>query len=183
MGLSSILTSSSSLGGVTGRGKLPKSGFGASAVLELVPNVKIPGSDVSCVDSPNCGAAGFSGEVEGAPNLKANENLGFGSFGASLCTTTEGLADSPWDGVEVDRSRVNGLRLSVGLVAPNTGNDVCDESPNEKLDGIDLLCSGVVVAGFSSTVGVTEGRGVVEAFVESAAGLRDDESPNKPDGG
>jgi len=183
VGLSSILTSSSSLGGVTGRGKLPKSDLCASVVLELAPNVKIPGLDVPCADSPNCGAAGFSGDVEGAPNLKANENAGFGSFGASLCTTTGILADSPWDGVEVDCSRVNSFGLSVGLVAPNPGNGVRDESPNEKIDGIDPFCSGVVVAGFSPTVEVTEGRGVVKTSVESAAELRYNESPNKPDDG
>lgn len=46
VGLSSILTSSSSLGGVTGRGKVPNNGFWASAVLEFVPKVKAPGSGV-----------------------------------------------------------------------------------------------------------------------------------------
>ena len=46
VGLSSILTSSSSLGGVTGRGKLPNSDFCVSAGLELVANVKVPELDV-----------------------------------------------------------------------------------------------------------------------------------------
>jgi hypothetical protein len=83
VGLSSILTSSSSLGGVTGRGKLPSNGFCVSAALELIPNVNIPELVVPCAGPPNCGTAGFSGEVEEVPNLKSNENAGFASFGAS----------------------------------------------------------------------------------------------------
>lgn len=47
VGLSSILTSSSSLGGVTGRGKLPNKDFWVSAVLEFVPKVKTPELDAA----------------------------------------------------------------------------------------------------------------------------------------
>jgi len=174
VGLSSILTSSSSLGGVAGRGKLPKSGFCASDVLEFVPNVKIPGSDAPCADSPNCGAVGFSGEVEGAPNLKANENAGFGSFGVSLCTTTGGFADSPGD-----CSRVNGFRFSVELVALNPGSDTPDEPPNENIDGVDPFCSEAAAAGLGSIAEVTERKVVVETFVDSVAELWDGKPPNK----
>lgn len=181
VGLSSILTSSSSLGGVAGRGKLPKSGFCASDVLGSVPNVKIPGPDAPCADWPNCGAAGFSGEVEGAPNLKANENVGFGSFGVSLCTTIGGLMDSPGDGV--DCSRVNGFTLSVELVALNPGSDTPDEPPNENIDGVDPFCSKAAAVGPGSIVEVTEGSVVVETFADSVAELWDGKPPNKLGGG
>jgi len=176
VGLSSILTSSSSLGGVTGRGKFPNSGFCVSAVSELVPNVKIPGLDVVCAGSPNCGTAGFSGEVEVSPNLKANENPGFVSFGA----TTGGLADSPADGVGVGRSEVNGFGLSDGLMAPNLANDVPDELPNENVDGVGSFCSELVATVLDSVVGVVEGIDVVETLADSTAGSRDGKPPNGP---
>ena len=152
-------------------------------MLELVPNVKIPGLDAPCVDSPNSGAAGFSGEVEGAPNLKANENAGLGSFDASFCTTTGGLADSPGDGVEADCSRVKGFRLSVELVALSPGSGAPDEVPNGNVDGVDPFCSEAVVAGSGSIIEVTEGTGAVETSVDSVAELWDGKSPNKLSGG
>jgi len=152
-------------------------------VLELVPNVKIPGLDAPCVDSPNRGAAGFSGEVEGAPNLKANGNAGFGSFDASFCTTTGGLADSLGDGVEVDCSRVNGFMLSVELVALNPGGGAPDEVPNGNVDGVDPFCSEVVAAGPGPIIEVTEGTDAVETSVDSVAELWDGKSPNKLGGG
>lgn len=183
VGLSSILTSSSSLGGVTGRGKFSKSGFCASDVLGLVPNVKIPGLDAPCVDSPNRGAASFSGEVEGAPNLKANENAGFGSFDASFCTITGGLADSPGDGVEVDCSRVNGFMLSVELVALKSRGGAPDEVSNGNVDGVDPFCSEAVAAGPGPIIEVTEGTDAVETSVDSVAELWDGKSPNKLGGG
>ena len=167
VGLSSILTSSSSLGGVTGRGKLPNCGFCASAVL---PNVKIPGLDVVCADSLNCGAAGFSGGIEEAPNLKANENAGFVSFGASLGTTAGDLADSPKDRVGAGCSRVKSFEFSVELVAPNPVNGVGDELPNENTDGTVPFCSGLVTLGLSSVVEAVGGIEVVEILVDSTAG-------------
>jgi len=182
VGLSSILTSSSSLGGVTGRGKFPNSAFCVSAVSELVPNVKIPGLDAVCAGSPNCGVAGFSGEVEVVPNLKANETPGFGSFGASLCTTAGGLTDSPTDGVGVGRSRVNDFGLSGGLVTPNPANDVPDELLNENVDGVGPFCSELVAAGLDSAVGVVEGKDVVETLVDSTTGSWDGKPPSGPGG-
>ena len=179
VGLSSILTSSSSLGGVTGRGKLPKSGLCASAVLEFVPNVNIPGLDVPCTDSPNCGVVGFSGELAGAPNLKANENAGFASFGASICTTTGGLVDSPGDGEGVDCSGVNGFGPSVALVGPNPGSCVPDEPPNENINGVSRFCSELVATGLDSIVEVVEGTRVVGISADSAEELWDGKSPGE----
>jgi len=142
--------------------------------------VKTPGFDAPCVDSPNCGAAGFSGEVEGAPNLKANENAGFCSFDASFCG---GLAVSPGDGVEVDCSRVNGFRLSVELVALNPGSGAPDEVPNGNVDEVDRFCSEAVAAEPGPIIEVAEGTDVVEASVDSVAELWDGKSPNKLGGG
>lgn len=184
VGLSSILTSSSSLGGVTGRGKLPNSGFWVSAVLELVANVNPPEFDVPCEGgSPSCGVTGFSGELEVVPNLKANENAGFASFGPSLCTTTGVLADSPGDGVGVDCSTVNGFGFSVEVVAPNPVNGVPDELLNENIDVIGPLCSELIAAGVDPMVDVTEGPVVVGTFVGSTAVLWDGKPPNKLDAG
>ena len=183
VGLSSILTSSSSLGGVTGRGKFPSRGFCVSAVLELVVNVKIPELDVTCAVAPNCGAASFSGESEEAPNLKGNENAGFASFGASLGMITGGFADSPGDGVGVDCSTVNGFDFSVELVAPNPANSVPDEPPNENFDTVGSFCSEVVAVGVRSTVEVAEATVVVGASVDSTTELWDGKPPNKLGGG
>ena len=152
-----------------------------SPVLELVANVKVPEFDVACAGSPNCGAACFSGEVEGAPNLKANENAGFASFGVSLCTTTGGLAGSLVDEVGVDCSGVVGLGLSVELMAPNPAKGVPDELPNENIDDVDPFCSKLVTAGSGSVVEAVDGADVVETFVDST-GLRG-KSPNKLDDG
>ena len=173
VGLSSILTSSSSLGGVTGRGKLPSSGFCVSVVLELVVNVKIPELDGPCVVPPNCGAAGFSGEE--TPNLKANGNAGFTS---SLGKTTGGLTDSPRDGVGVGCSTVNGFELSAGLVAPSPVNGVPDEPPNENAGVVSSFCSELVTVGVGSTVEAT-----VEAPVDSTTLSWDVKPPNKLGGG
>jgi len=181
VGLSSILTSSSSLGGVTGRGKLPNNGFCVSAVLELVANVKPPEFDVPCEDPLNCGAAGFSGELEVAPNLKANGNAGFVSFGPSFCTTMGVLADSPGGGVGVDCSTVNGFGFSVEVVAPNPVNGVPDELLNENIDVIGSFWPELVAAGIVPVVDVAEGPAVVETFVGSAAGLWDGKPLNKLD--
>ena len=184
VGLSSILTSSSSLGGVTGRGKLPNNGFWVSFVLELVANVKPPEFDVPCEEGPpNCCAAGFSGEVEVVPNLKANGNAGFVSFGPSLCTTIGVLADSPRDGVGVDCSTVNGFGFSVEVVAPNPVNCAPDEPLNEKIDVIGSLSSELVAAGVGPAVYVAGGSVVVGAFVGLTAGLWDGKPPNKLDVG
>lgn len=103
--------------------------------------------------------------------MKANENAGFGSFGASFCTTTGGLVDSLGDGVEVDCSRVNGFRLPVELVAPNTGSGIPDELPNENIDGVNPFCSEAATAGPGSIIEVTEGTDVVETSVEAVAEL------------
>lgn len=179
MGLSSILTSSSSLGGVTGRGKPPNDGFCVSVVLELVPKVKIPELDAPWVGSPNCVAVGFSGEVEGAPNLKLNENPGFVSFDASLCTTTGSLADPPGDGAGAG-SMLNCFEPSEETVAPNPANGIPDELPNENIDDVDPFCSELIVVCLGSIVGPTEGA---DTFVGSGLGLLDVKSPNKPSGG
>lgn len=181
MGLSSILTSSSSLGGVTGRGKLPKSGFWASVVLELVPNAKIPGFNAPCTDSSSCGAAGFSGEAEGAPNLNAKENAGLDSFDDSLCTTTGGLADSSGDGIGVDCCAANSFELSVELVVPNPRNGAPAGSPNEKTVDVGSFRSGAAAAVLSSIAEVAGGPDAVEMSVDSAAGFWDGRSPNRFD--
>ena len=152
-------------------------------MLELVANVKFPELDVACAGPPNCGVTGFSGETEGVPNLKSNENAGFASFGASLCVTAGGLADSPGDGVEVGCSAMNGFWLSFELVAPNPEDGVPDELPNENIDVIGSFCSELVTAGVGSTVEVVEGRAVVETFVDSTVGLWDGRPPNKLGGG
>ena len=175
VGLSSILTSSSSLGGVTGRGKLPNNGFCVSAVSELVVNVNPPEPVVPCEGPPNCGVAGFSGELEAAPNLKANGNPGFVSFGPSLCATMGVLAGSPGDGVRVDCSTVSGFGFSVEVVAPNPVKGVPDEPLNENIDGIGSFCPELVAAGVGPIVDAAEGSVVVETFVGPP--------PNKLDGG
>lgn len=182
VGLSSILTSSSSLGGVTGRGKLPNGCFCVPFVSELAPNVKTSELGVLCEGPPNCGATGFSGELEGAPNLKANENAGFASFGISLSTVGV-LTDSPGDGVGIGSSRVNGFGASIELVAPNPTNDVPDELPNENIDVVGTFCSELVAAGVGPIVEDVGATPMVEAFVDSTAGLSDDNPPNKPGSG
>lgn len=171
VGLSSILTSSSSLGGVAGRGKFPNNVFCASGVSELVANVNPPEVDAPCEDPPNCGAAGFSGGLEVGPNLKANGNGGFVSFGPSLCTTMGVLADSPGDGIGVDCSTVNGFGFSVEVVAPNPVNSVPDELLNENVDVTDSFRSELVAAGVGLTADVAEEPVVVETFVGSTEGL------------
>jgi hypothetical protein len=150
-------------------------------MLELVPNVKIPAFDVSCMDSPNCCATGFSGEVEGAPNLNAKENAGLDSFDSSLCTTTGGLADSSGDGIGVDRSVVSSFELSVELLALNPGNGVPAEPPNENISDVGSFRSGAVAAELGSIVEAAEGADMVEMSVVSAAEFWDDESPNRFD--
>jgi len=182
VGLSSILTSSSSLGGVTGRGKLPNSGLCVSAVLGLVVNVNPPELDVGCEGPPNCGEAGFSGELEVTPNLKANGNADFVSFGPLPCTTMGVLVDSPGGGVGVDCSTVNGFGFSVDPVAPNPVNGVPDERLKVNIDVIGSFCSELVV-GVGPIVGVVEGPVIVETFVGSTAGLWDGKPPNELDGG
>jgi hypothetical protein len=180
VGLSSILTSSSSLGGVTGRGKPPNGGLCVSAVLELVPKAKIPELDVSWLGSPNCGTVGFSGEVGGGPNLKVNEKAGFVSFGASLRATAGDLADSPGDVMGVEFSGVNDFWPSVKLVAPNPANDVPDELPNENTGVVDPFRSGLVATELGSIVEAVEGVGML---VGSGAEIRDGRPPNKVSGG
>ena len=164
MGLSSILTSSSSLGGVTGRGKVPNNGFCVSAVVEFAPKVKTPG--LAWGGSPNCGAAGFSGE-EGAPNLKVNENPAFAPPVVSFWAIGRGLAVSPKDEVGADCSVANNF----GSVAPNPANGVAGELPNENIDGVDPFRSESV--GLGSVVETTEGT-----FLDSVAGLMDGKFPN-----
>jgi hypothetical protein len=166
VGLSSILTSSSSLGGVTGRGKLPNGGLWDSAAMEFVPKVKTPEVDALWAGWLNCGAVGFSGEVEVAPSLKVNEKPGFVSFGTSLWAIAGGLADSPGDWAGIDCSGVNNFVPSVELVAPNPANGVPDELPNENIDDVGPFCSGFVSTELVSTLVV-----VVWIFVESGAEL------------
>lgn len=135
-------------------------------MLEFVPKVKIPELAAFWAGSLNCGAVGFSGEVEGAPNLKVNGKPGFGSFEPSLGTVMRGLADSSgdWAGTPDE------------FVAPNPENDVPDELPNENIDDIGSFCSELVVAGFGSVVGVFLGDW---AFVDSGVGLWDGKPPNR----
>jgi hypothetical protein len=153
---------------VTGRGKPPNNDFWASAAFEFVPKAKTPELDAPWVGSPNCGTAGFSGEVEEAPNLKVNEKPGFVSFGSSLCKIPGGLADSPGDWAEVDCSGVSGFKLSVELASPNLAKGVPDELSSENIGDVGPFCSELAVAGFGSIVVVV---GVGWTFVESGVGL------------
>lgn len=176
VGLSSILTSSSSLGGVTGRGKLPNNDFCGSTALELVPKVKTPELEVPWEGSPNCGAVGFSGEVGGAPNLKVNEKPGFVSFDASLCVTVGGLVGSPGDRVGFGCSGVNAFGPSVEFEAPNPAKGVSDELPNGSTESVGSFCSEPTTVGLCS---VAE----IETFVSSGALLWVGGPPNRLDGG
>lgn len=178
MGLSSILTSSSSLGGVTGRGKLPNNDFCGSAALGLVPNVKTPELDVPWEGSPNCGAVGFSGEVGGAPNLKVNEKPGFVSFDPSLCVAVGDLVDSPGDGVGFACSGMNAFGPSVEFEAPNPAKGISDELPNGGTDSVGPFSFELTTAGLCSVAGVAE-----ETFVGSGVWLWVSGPPNRLDGG
>jgi hypothetical protein len=121
VGLSSILTSSSSLGGVTGRGKLPKTGFCVSAVLELVPNVKIP--RVGCVlrGFAKLWCSRFLRRSRRGTKLESERKPRLRLLRCLTLHNHRGLADSPGDGIDVDCSNVNGFELSVELVTPNPG--------------------------------------------------------------
>ena len=139
--------------------------------------------DVPCAVPPNCGAAGFSGELEEVPNLKSNENVGFASFGASLGKTTGGLAGSLVDGVGVDCSTVDSFELSVEPVVPNPANGFPSEPLNANVDAVDTFCSDLVAVGAGSIIEVVEEIVAVGVFVDSTTGLRHDRSPNELSGG
>ena len=137
-------------------------------MVEPVPKEKTPELDVLWTGWPNCGTVGFSGEVEGAPNLKVKEKPGFVSFGASLCARVGGLADSPGDLARVDCSGVNSFVPSVKLVALNPEDSVPDELPNENIADTGPFCSGFVVMELASILAAEGGSW---RFVDSGAGL------------
>ena len=83
----------------------------------------------------------------------------------------------------VDCFRVNGFRFSVEEVAPNPANGVPDELLNENIGFIGSFCSESVAAGVGPVAEIVGGEFVVETFVDSTAGLRDGNPPNKPNGG
>lgn len=126
-----------------------------STGLEFIPKAKTSELEAPWAGSPNCGVIGFSGEVEGAPNLKVNEKPGFVSFGASLCTSAGGLTGSPGDWSGIDCPGVNGFGPPVEL--PNPAKGVPAELPNENSDDVGPFCSELVGTGLGCIVAVVEG--------------------------